>query len=214
MSLFFFLLNQTIKINALCFFLRDKYLILQPQKSIIVKVKESFNIPVQGIKDGMHEYIYKIDQEFFDEFEFSEIENGFIKVILNIEKQGNTITCNFSFEGEVSITCDRCLDSFMIPIAGDFYLILKIMPGISEMQEDLEDENVLHVPDNINEINIAQYLYEYFHLYLPMVRNHSEEKGQVCNQEMVKILREHQNKEKIESSDPRWEALKNVKIDN
>ena len=75
-----------------------------------------------------------------------------------------------------------------------------------------EDENMIYLDQDAYCYNIEQIVYELIYAAVPMRKVHSDYPGQQCNQEMLELLEAHQQKEENTECDPRWEALKNVKL--
>lgn len=75
------------------------------------------HIAHKALSVGTHRFDFKIGDRFFEAFEGSEIHRGKetdVQVVLN--KQSNLLTLDFRIEGEVCVTCDRCLEEFMMPV--------------------------------------------------------------------------------------------------
>ena len=43
-------------------------------------------LPIAGLSVGYHDFEFEIDDKFFENFEFSEVQKGCVKVNLNVEK--------------------------------------------------------------------------------------------------------------------------------
>ena len=69
------------------------------------------------------------------------------------------------------------------------------------------------IPESDYQIDIAPLIYDYIILALPIQKIHGKagNKPAKCNSETLKHLDNHEEKNEI---DPRWEALKNIKLDN
>ena len=84
-------------------------------------------------------------------------------------------------------------------------------------EEYADDGDIVIVPEQDGDLNIAWYLYEFIVLALPMKRVHAPGK---CNHEMTGKLKKHSaerdeedNDNDEQAFDPRWEGLKNIQID-
>ena len=77
---------------------------------------DQFSIPVSGLSNGLHGYDFSIEKDFFQAFEESPVKDGAVKVHLDFDKREDMYIMSFSFEGKVEVTCDRCLDSFALPL--------------------------------------------------------------------------------------------------
>ena len=167
-----------------------------------------FVIPFRGLKPGIHQYNYQVDKRFFERFEYAEINNGDVKVDVELNIQERMLIFDFKIAGSVEVNCDRCLGQFNHDIAGNERLFVKFGEDWEE-----ESEDVLVIPKGEYQLDISKYIHEYIMLMLPMQRIHpDDENGETtCDLEMVKRLGNH-----TESSetDPRWDALLRLKDKN
>jgi DUF177 domain-containing protein len=77
-----------------------------------------------------------------------------------------------------------------------------------------EDDDIITIAANEHELDLSQYIYEYITLSLPIKRVHPEdEKGNsTCNKEVLKKLEKFLIEEENKNTDPRWNGLKNIKL--
>ena len=167
-------------------------------------------IPVRGLKDGQHLYDFEIGNKFFEEFEESEIKEGNLSVIIELDKRSSHFDLIVKINGEVRICCDRCLEMFFQPIACENRLLVKFAK-----KWDDSDPDIIIVPADESDLDMKQYLYEFIHLALPIQRIHPEDKSDKssCNPEMLKKLDQYIiNGEK--EYDPRWDDLRKLTNNN
>ena len=172
--------------------------------------KEEYLIPVSGMAIGQHDYHFVIDDAFFSLFEYSEVKHGRVELGLGVVREETMMTLNFSFDGEVQVTCDRCADEFNLPIHGENTFIIRT--GVEE-PDDSNDDEVAYVAADQGTFDVSELIYEYVILSIPMHRVHPE--GQ-CNPKVMELLSNglHDDEtEDEETADPRWAALKNMKLD-
>ena len=105
--------------------------------------------------------------------------------------------------------CNRCLDPFFLPVADEQRLLVKF----GEPNE--EDPDVIYIPYGTTQLSVAQYLYEFILLSIPLAPTH-EDANEACNPEMVKYLTSPPEAEAApESPDAEtpspWAALKQFK---
>lgn len=166
-----------------------------------------FVIPIHGLKVGTHYYDLEVQESFFESFEKSEIEKGSGKVELVLHKDERMLRLDFYLKGAVEFPCDRCGESFdqLLELRRTIYMKF----GNESMEKD-DDLEVLG--PNTHELDLSQYIYEFFHLSLPLKRAHNE--GD-CDPSTLEKLREHQNvkasSEDADGIDPRWEKLKELR---
>jgi uncharacterized metal-binding protein YceD (DUF177 family) len=164
-----------------------------------------FVIPFHGLKEGIHHFDYDIDKRFFESFEYAEINNGKVNLVVELTRQERMLILDFNITGYVRVMCDRCLGEFNQPIAGNEKLIVKFGEDWEE-----ESEDVIIIPEGEHQFDISQYIYEYIMLLLPMKRIHPDDENGVttCETDMVNRLGDHpENSE----TDPRWDALLKLK---
>lgn len=169
---------------------------------------DKFKIQFQGLQHGDNQYSYEIEDKFFDKFENSLIHKGQVHLNLNIAKQDQTLLLQFGFEGKVELECDRCLGLFTMDVLSSHNMVVKL----TDEKVDEEDEIVV-LPHNAHEINIAQHIYDYLSLQIPYRKVHpDDEKGKsTCDPEFLKNLEKLSHHEE-NHNDPRWEALKKIKL--
>lgn len=166
---------------------------------------KEFIIPFIGLKAGEHVFNYEIGTSFLKNFNNSEIKGIELSVEVNMIKNNNLLEFNFQLNGSVLVECDICLDDVRLPVDYHSYLIAK-----RENVEDVEDDIVYLKPDE-SEIDISQFIYESIIFSLPLKRVHPDKRGKnKCNPEMIKKLKSHLVDNVEETSDPRWNDLKNL----
>ncbi len=157
------------------------------------------------MEPGEYRYDFVVEDAFFEHFAFQDIHHGKVTLSLIIEKELRLMLLLFHFDGNLQLVCDRCLDEYSQPLSGDFRLVVKY----GEKKEDISDELVM-IPYEDSYLDIGQYVYEFILLMVPMRRIHrDDEDGHTsCNVEMLKKL----NTFEKTGRDPRWDALKELKI--
>ncbi|MEZ4935860.1 MAG: DUF177 domain-containing protein [Saprospiraceae bacterium] len=173
-----------------------------------MNVLDQFSIPVSGLSNGLHGYEFSIDKDFFDAFEESPIEEGSVQVHFDFDKREDMYVLLFSFEGEVQVTCDRCLDPFSLPIEDRQSLLVKFD------DEPWEDADVVFIQKGTQMLNVAKYIYEFINLAVPMTKTH-DDAGEDCNPDMLKYLEQPEEEEAEEPNpNPFLDALKDFNIEN
>ena len=176
------------------------------------KLKE-FIIQFIGLKQGEHNFDYKIDNKFINHFEYDEFNdaNLDIKVVLN--KKTTLLELHFLVSGTVNINCDLTNEPFNQVIENDFNLVVKFGNEYND-----ENEEILIIPHSEYEIDISQYIYELIVLSVPFKRIHPGVIDGSLNSEILKKLEELspkglEEKTKNEDIDPRWNTLKKLLTD-
>ncbi|MFM7731008.1 MAG: YceD family protein [Flavobacteriales bacterium] len=169
-----------------------------------MKTVRDFRIPFIGLKLGVHEFEFTLDDAFFESFEFSEIDQASIQVQVALEKQTTMLVLDISLTGMVKCTCDRCGEPISIPVEADHRLVAKLGSETKELEDDL-----LVLGPAEHEIDLAQYLYESAQLALPARKVHEDE-GE-CDPEAMAKLQKYQI-DKTHNS--QWAELKNLNYED
>ena len=166
-----------------------------------------YQIPVNGLALGNHSYHFDVKDDFFEGMDYSEIHQGTVSIDLDIEKRELMMTLNFALQGKVRVACDRCADEFDIPIENNEVYYVKFGSEVAE-----ESDDVIVVPADQHDFDISSLIYEYIILSIPIHRVHPE--GE-CNPEVLQMLSHEEEPvaEEENETDPRWAALKNIKLD-
>ncbi len=144
-----------------------------------------FIIPLNGLAAGKNEFSWQAGKEFFEAFENTEILDAELVVSAVAEKSGRWFGIDCEIDGQVKVTCDRCLEDLELPVETDIMLSVKF--GDEETSEDHQEgeREIIFVPEGDAEFDMSQIIYDYVCLALPMQRHHEE--GE-CNPEAVKWL--------------------------
>ena len=185
-----------------------------------------YNISLKKLSQGTHTFSYDLDDVFFHNIDSDEIKKGNVQVELTIKKTSTTNWFHFHLKGTVQIPCDRCLDYMNQEIDTQNKLIVKIGKEYLE-----ESDEIITIPEEESQINIAWFLYEFIVLDIPIKHVHPLGK---CNRQMAEKLYKHKAISKNEMDDdsetpfddsgdewneqetkidPRWEALKGLNLE-
>lgn len=166
---------------------------------------KDFVIQFRGLGVGSHELEFKVNDSFFEAFNYSDLKAGDENVNLSMEKQETMLVLDFLLKGSVKVLCDRCLDEFDYKLHKSEQLIVQF----GKSYKELSDEIVV-IPENAYEIDIAPYIYEYINLSLPIQKMHpnDSEGNSRCRKEITNLLNELSGEKQM---DPRWEELKKLK---
>jgi len=189
-----------------------------------------YDIDLKNLTPGVHEYEYLLENKFFMDIDGDQVRKGTVKVHLTVNRLSLMFEMNFQIEGTVLVPCDRCLDDVDIPISTHNRLIVKFGKEYSE-----ESDEIVVVPEEEGDINVAWFLYEFISLAVPMKHVHAPGK---CNKQMSSKLKRHmtrsvddtdkeyENTDEVEeedidisveeesSTDPRWDGLKGLLEDD
>jgi uncharacterized metal-binding protein YceD (DUF177 family) len=176
-----------------------------------MSASKEYIIQFAGLSPGENFFELNVNDKFFENLDYSEIKQGNILVKLNLLKQSTMMVLNFEISGTVNANCDKCAAEFDLPISGNYKLIVKV-GGHSDAEED---DDIITVAANEHKIDLTQYLYEYITLSLPIKREHVNEVDcdkNILNKVNQFLIDEEIDEEKDEPIDPRWDGLKDIKL--
>ncbi len=166
-----------------------------------MKGLREYEVSFSGLKQGKHVFEFPIDQKFFELFD-TEIDfesyQGHATVIL--DKHSNFMEAEIKTRGKVTLLCDYHNEPFHTMVENSFPIIIKF----GEEFDDQDDE-VLILPHEAYQFNVAQYIYENILLSIPLKRQ-----CEICESDEVEDFFEGDEQEEKEI-DPRWDALKKLK---
>jgi uncharacterized metal-binding protein YceD (DUF177 family) len=179
--------------------------------------RDDFVLRLSGIEIGNHKYSMVCDKAFFELTGLTEIEEGCINVQIEMEKSAKMLSLNFHFKGEITVICDRCLDFLTLPLDFSDFLVVNFVSVVDESFEN--DDNIWQLHEKAHELDLTHFLYETVELALPTQLLHPDDENgtPTCNPEMLKKLAELAPKPDDQheaETDPRWNALKELKIEN
>ena len=182
-----------------------------------------YKVELKNLSPGVHEYEYFLENKFFVDIDGDEVQKGKVKVNLTVKRTSMVFDMNFQLEGIVYVPCDRCLDDMELPVSTQNKLVVKFGKEYAE-----ESEEIVIIPEEEGEINLAWFIYEFIALAIPMKHIHAPGK---CNKAMSSKLKKHTTRRSDDddeyedesadeiiveddssdmSSDPRWDALKGL----
>jgi len=170
--------------------------------------KSKYEIAYSGLKLGTHHFQFVIDNKFFVNFEHNAFKDCDLEVDLAFEKRQSMFVLLFDIGGTISIDCDRCLENFNYPIGGSYEVFVKF----GEPTEDIDrGDDIIYLSPAEMSINVAQLIFEFINLSIPIKKAHPIDENGIyaCNPKVLKIL--NTKPQKTNGTDPRWDALKNLK---
>lgn len=169
---------------------------------------EEFDIEFVKLKDGIHEFSYRLEKKFFEIFGNEDVLGADIAVKAILEKTVNLMNLNLVINGWVNLSCDRCLVPLSIGIDTEHHVLYKMIPEAGH-DADLSNDNWVVLTQQDYKINLAQECYETTLLSLPMIRNCDDMESKPCNYQMLSKLDDLAGDDGSQP-DPRWEKLKEL----
>ena len=187
---------------------------------------DKYKIDLKGMQADSCKYEFLLDNLFFAHIDGPEVQKGKVNVELTVKKTSRAFELSFQTEGIVWVPCDRCLDEMEQPVTSSDKLMVKFGREYAE-----EGDNLIVIPEEEGEINVAWFMYEFIALSIPMKHVHAPGK---CNKGMMGALNKHLRTSADEEDemddfldeeemtdepseareiDPRWNELKKI-LDN
>ncbi len=168
----------------------------------MASILEQYTINTKGLNDGQHVFDFFVDDSFFNAFKNEETNAGALNVEVSVNKEVNTLVMEFNIKGNVKVKCDRCLEPIDMPIEAEETLYFRFGGEFHET-----DADTIFIPFTQEAVNVAQYIYDFIMLAIPMKRIHPFINGEsTCNKEMLSRI-ENIDKERNKKTDPRWDKL-------
>ena len=185
-----------------------------------MKFWKTFDIEVIKFKEGLHEVDFSIGDAFFQQVEGNDLlEKGNLTARVKIDKGANLIELTFHIVGKVTLVCDRSLETFEHPLDFTEKMIYKFGSEVKEI-----DESVMMITRDTPSINVAQLIYEFILLALPLKKIHPDYKNELdeddneleggfvyLDEASPEDSGEETKEESTTAVDPRWEKLKKLK---
>ncbi len=181
--------------------------------------KTDTTIQFSGLKSGVYDYDFTLDNSFFSVYKNEKILDGKVVFNVRLEKKERLLMFFFDYSGEVLTTCDRCLGEMTMPVKGTQTLYVKFSDT-----EQSDDEDVVFLPEKAHSIDLAQWMYEYVAIAMPIQCIHEDdaEGNPTCDPEMMQYLtgasdgerqtdEEGEQEQEALETDPRWDVLKTLK---
>lgn len=190
----------------------------------LMNTEKTYSISFIGLKNGEHTFEYQIDSDFFKNYNYDDFNRIQANISVLLNKKATHLEVNFKAKGVVNVPCDVTNEDFDLPIENEFNLIVKF----GEEFNDDHDE-ILILPMNEYEINLAQYIYELIALSIPAKRVSPEaaEDEDFDEEEFDFLFEDEEEDNETDESpeeetegdldpndiDPRWEKLKKLLTD-
>lgn len=152
--------------------------------------RREFEIAFVGLKPGTHEFLYEIDDRFFEEFGQQDFKNCKANVKLELEKNTGFMMLKFEVGGTIDVNCDRCGNDLPLELWDEFEMLVKLTEEPDKMNEEEESPDVFFIARTESHLQVKNWIYEFINLSIPMQKmcKESEMGGSHCNQEVLARL--------------------------
>jgi len=168
-----------------------------------------FEIAFVGLKPGIHEFKYEVDDKFFTEIENREFINCTATVKLQLDKKSGFMLLKFEIDGKADVVCDRCGNTLVKDLWDEFNMLVKLVDNPEEMNEQEDDPDVFYISRTESHLYLNDWIYEFVTLSIPMQKTCSEEEfgGPLCNKEVLEKLKKMESGAKENNSNDLWKGL-------
>ena len=174
-----------------------------------------FQIAWLGLKEGLHEFQYEIDDGILEDlgYEHPDFSNLKVLVDLKFEKHSSFFMLHFDLDGHLDVLCDRCGDPLKLRLWDEFNLVIKLTDSAeeAERQNEKEEADVIFMPRSETVIDVSNWIFEFIMLSIPIQKIHPDREDGTsgCNPEALKLL--EQMKSADHASQTIWKDLDQFK---
>ncbi|MBA2249727.1 MAG: DUF177 domain-containing protein [Chitinophagaceae bacterium] len=153
--------------------------------------RREFEIAFVGLKPGLHEYHFEIDDKFFQDYQQTDFTNCKASIKLTLEKNTSFMMLKFEVGGKMDVNCDRCGNMVTLDLWDEFNMVIKLVENPDEMNKDEEDPDIYYIGRTESYLHISNWIYEFVNLSIPMQRMCKPEDmgGPQCNKEILEMLK-------------------------
>jgi len=178
-----------------------------------MSLRREYEIAFVGLKPGIHEFNYQVDDLFFEDFQEQDFKNCKAHVKLLLEKSSSSfLILRFEIGGSLEVICDRCNNNLPLQLFEEFVITVKMAEDPEIMNEQEEDPDVYYISKGESHLNIKNWIYEFINLSIPMQKTCEFENmdGPYCNA-TARALLNGMKVEGNEQENPIWNDLKKFK---
>lgn len=178
--------------------------------------KRTFEVAFVGLKPGVHEFNYELDEKFFAEKGIQDFQYPVAHVRMLLEKNSSFMLLKFEVGGKAVVTCDRCGNPLSIELWDEFNMLVKLVDNPEEMNEQEEDPDVFYLSRNESHLSVGDWVYEFALLSIPFQKMCAPDKigGPQCNKEVLDKLKEMETKHEEHNANALWKGLDQFKNNN
>ena len=178
-----------------------------------MSLRREYEIAFVGLKPGIHEFNYQVDDLFFEDFQEQDFKNCKAQVKLLLEKSSSSfLILRFEIGGSLEVICDRCNNNLPLQLFEEFVITVKMAEEPEIMNEQEEDPDVYYISKGESHLNVKTWIYEFINLSIPMQKTCEFENmdGPYCNA-TARALLNGMKVEGNEQENPIWNDLKKFK---
>jgi uncharacterized metal-binding protein YceD (DUF177 family) len=173
--------------------------------------RREYDIAFVGLKPGEHDFQYEISDKFFADYDQQDFSNVKATVKVNLDKKAGFMMLKFDVGGTLEVSCDRCGNQLPMQLWDEFQVVVKLVDNPDEMNNQEEDPDVYYISRTESHLHLADWIYEFINLSIPMTRmcKEAEIGGPYCNKEVLEKLKKMQPDEN--NAPVIWKGLEKFK---
>lgn len=170
--------------------------------------RREFEIAYVGLKPGVHQFSYQVDDKFFVEYGEQDFWDCQSTITLQLEKTSNFMMLKFQVGGSLKVVCDRCNSDLPKQLFEDYTITVKAVENPEEMNEAEADPDVYYISRSDSHLNVGPMIYEFINLSVPPQKECEYENmdGPHCNTTAKEVLK-NMRISKEEKENPLWKGL-------
>ncbi|TAH05226.1 MAG: DUF177 domain-containing protein [Sphingobacteriales bacterium] len=175
--------------------------------------RRDYDIAFVGLRPGIHEYEYAITDQFFEAYQEQDFKNCNAQIKLTLDKKSGFILLKFEIGGALHVTCDRCgSPALPLQLWDEFNIVVKLVDDPDVMNNQEEDPDVYYINRGESHLHIADWIYEFINLSIPMQKmcDEAEIGSEFCSKEALDILKKMDDMPE-QQENPIWKDLEKLK---
>jgi uncharacterized metal-binding protein YceD (DUF177 family) len=174
--------------------------------------RREFEIAFVGLKPGVHEYQYGVNDRFFEEYHDQDFRHAQANVRLLLEKNNGFMILRFEIGGKAEVSCDRCNSNLPIQLFDEFRITVKMTDDPALMNDQEEDPDVYYISKGESHLDVKDWIYEFVNLSIPMQKTCEYENmdGPYCNPAAREVLKNMKSGDNA-GANPIWKGLEKFK---
>ena len=174
--------------------------------------RHEYEIAFVGLKPGIHEFNYELNEKFFKEKGAVDLANPDVNIKVLLDKHTGFMMLKFEVGGKADVSCDRCGNPLTLELWDEFKMLVKLVDNPEEMNDQEEDPDIYYLSRHESHLDVGTWLYEFSLLSIPMQRRCSEDEmgGPQCNKEVLEKLKEMERLNS-ENANKLWKGLDKFK---
>jgi uncharacterized metal-binding protein YceD (DUF177 family) len=182
-------------------------------KTDLMAGRRAIEIAFVGLKPGLHEFSYEVDDKFFAELEGKEFTGCEATVKLQLDKKSGFMLLKFEVGGKAEVSCDRCGNTITKDLWDEFNMVVKLVENPDEMNAQEEDPDVHYISRTESHLHLNDWIYEFVLLSIPLQRMCAQEEmgGPLCNKEVLAKLKQMEDEVNDSNSNELWKGLQQFK---